>query len=272
MSAAAAMPPPATALGEGRPGLRRLLILTGPAILVFAILCSLGTWQLQRLAWKEALIAKVESRIGLDPVPAPGPASWGSLDLAEADYTPVALSGAYLNDREVHAFASLTDSNGPLGGHGFFVLTPFRTADGWTVIVNRGFVPTDRKDPATRPEGQIEGETELVGLLRPPQGRNPFTPADNVAGDVWFTRDPAPIAAHLGLPADEVAPYLIDARLEPLPGGLPQGGETIVSFPNSHLGYVVTWFGLALALAGMFGTYAVSVLRGRAGRADRQSS
>lgn len=254
---------PTTVAPAPKSGLRRIAILAVPAVIVFAILCSLGAWQLQRLAWKEALIAKVESRIGLPPVPAPDPDRWPTLDLVDADYTPVSVRGEYLNDREVHSYAALADAKGPLSGQGFFVLTPFRTSDGWTVIVNRGFVPAAAKDPATRPEGQIEGETELVGLLRPPQGRNPFTPDDNIAEDIWFTRDPAPIAAHLGLPAAEVAPYLIDARLEPLPGGLPQGGETMVSFPNNHLQYVVTWFGLAAALAGMFVAYAISVLRGR---------
>lgn len=239
-----------TAPGNPR---RRLAILLPLVILAFIILCGLGVWQLQRLAWKTDLIATVEARTVLAPVDAPGPSAWPALDYDDVDYLPVTLAGTYRNDLEVHVYAALTEPAGPVGGQGYFVMTPFETADGWWVIVNRGFVPTERKDPATRPDGQIEGLTAVTGLLRQPQGRNAFTPADDVEGNLWFTRDPAAIAAADGLPADLVAPYYIDARFDPaLPGGLPQGGETVVSFPNNHLQYVITWFGLAIALVGVF--------------------
>jgi surfeit locus 1 family protein len=233
---------------------RRLAVLVPLVTIVFVILCGLGVWQLQRLAWKNDLITTVESRTALAPVAAPGPAEWPRLDYDAVDYLPVALVGAFHNDLEAHVYASLSDPiGGPIGGQGYFVLTPFQTVDGWWVIVNRGFVPTERKDPATRSGGQTEGLTEITGLLRQPQGRNAFTPPDDVAGNVWFTRDPAAIAEARGLPGALLAPYYIDARFDPsLPGGLPQGGETVVSFPNNHLQYVITWFGLALALLGVF--------------------
>lgn len=228
-------------------------LLTVLAILGFIILCALGTWQVQRLAWKTDLIETVNTRTQLPPVAAPGPGEWPALDLADIDYTPVTVAGTFDNDHEIAVYEPLTDPQGPLGGQGYFILTPLQTADGWYVIVNRGFVPEANKDAATRPAGQIEGPTEVTGLLRRAQGRNWFTPANDVEGNVWFTRDPAPIGEALGIPADRLAPYYIDAFYDPdLPGGMPQGGETDVSFPNNHLQYAITWYGLALVLAVMF--------------------
>jgi surfeit locus 1 family protein len=242
--------------------LRRLLIPGLFAAAGLAVLVSLGVWQLQRLAWKEALIARVESRLGASPVAAPGPAAWPELDLTEAEYQPVTVSGRFLNADEIHVVYTLTGPKGPAGGIGYLVMTPFETDGGWVVYVNRGFVPRDRKDPATRQAGEIEGVTTVVGLLRQPSARAWFTPADNPARNEWFSRDPTVFAAAKGLPAASVAPYVIDAKFDPgLPGGLPQGGETIVSFPNNHLQYAVTWFGLALALIGVFAASARSRLR-----------
>lgn len=245
-----------------RPSRRRLIVAAVATAISLAILVSLGTWQMARLAWKEALIERVESRITLPPVPAPGPATWPSLDLPESDYLPVTVRGQFRHDLEIHAFASLESPRGPVGGLGYFVLTPLTTPEGWTVVVNRGFVPTDRKDPATRPGGQTAGVVEVTGLLRPPQGRNAFTPADDTAANVWFTRDPAAIGRHLGLPPETLAPYLIDAFRDPaLPGGLPQGGETTVTFSNNHLQYAVTWYGLAVALVVVFAAWAFPIFR-----------
>ncbi len=256
----------APAAAAARSPFRRLLAPGIATLIGVIILCGLGTWQLQRLAWKEDLIARVETRTHLPPVAAPGPQAWPGLDLDAADYLPVTVKGRYDNDREVHVFAALTESHGPLGGQGYFVMVPFVTDAGWTVIVNRGFVPEAFKDPATRAEGRIDGETEVTGLLRPPQGRNWFTPADDTARNMWFTRDPATIGAFLQVPPASLAPYTIDARYDPaLPGGLPQGGETTVTFPNNHLQYVITWFGLAAALIGVFAAFARATLRkGRA--------
>jgi surfeit locus 1 family protein len=230
------------------------------ALVLFVVLCGLGTWQLQRLAWKQDLIDRVESRTELAPVAAPGPAEWPDIDFDELDYRPVAATGTYRHDLEAHAYVALSNPAGPLGGQGYFILTPLETTEGWPVIVNRGFVPEENKDPSTRSDSQIEGEVRIVGLLRQPQGGNAFTPADDIDGNIWFTRDPAAIGEAFGLGPD-LAPYYIDVPFDPAqPGGLPQGGETLLSFPNNHLQYAVTWYGLAAVLAVIF------VLRWRAGR------
>lgn len=243
----------------------RGILLPGVLALIgIAILCGLGVWQVQRLHWKEALIATVGARIHAAPVPAPGPDAW-PVDIDRYDYQPVTVSGHFLHDKEIYVFASLLEPSGPLGGVGYRVLTPLETDGGWYLIVNRGFVPEANKDPATRAEGQLPSEVTVTGILRPADKRGMFTPANDVARNIWFNRDPDEIGAFLKLPADKVAPYTIDAIFDPsLPGGMPQGGETVVSFPNNHLQYAVTWFGLALALAGVYLVWAWGRVRKRA--------
>lgn len=239
---------------EAAPSRARGLVLpTIAALVVFAVLCTLGTWQLQRMFWKEALIAQVEAGLAADPVPAPGPSEWPGLDFAETEYRRVSLRGTFDHKNEIHVVYTLVDPKGPRGGIGYQVFTPFRSAEGWWVYVNRGFVPRENADPATRARGQIDGETEVVGLIRQPGYRSWFMPSDDPAGNAWFSRDPVLFAENADLPADAVAPYILDARFDPdLPGGLPQGGETIVRFPNNHLQYVITWYGLAVALAAVY--------------------
>jgi surfeit locus 1 family protein len=246
--------------GSGRGG---LVVLAVAAAVLFSVLVGLGIWQLERRAWKEALIARVELGLVAAPRPAFGPDTWPSLDLTGAEYQPVEVTGVFDHAREIHVVHTLADPKGPVGGLGYQVFTPVRTANGWWVYVNRGFVPRERKDPATRAEGQVAGETTVVGLLRAPHERSWFTPGDDIAGNAWFSRDPTLFAATAGLPVDAVAPYIIDAKVDPeLPGGLPQGGETIVAFPNNHLQYALTWFGLAAVLVVVSATFVSRRLRG----------
>ena len=134
---------------------------------------------------------------------------------------------------------------------------------GWIVWINRGFVPTAQKLPSSRASGLVEGETSVSGLLRRPRERSWYEPGDRPAGNEWFSRSPPTWSPYFPLPTQEVAPYLIDISYDPnLAGGLPQGGETIVQFPDSHLGYAITWFGLAAALAVIFALFAWRRVRG----------
>ena len=246
--------------------LRTILFPALAALLGIAVLCGLGVWQLQRLAWKEALIARVTARLGAPAVAAPGPSEWPQLDVNEREYQPVTVTGRFAHDREIHVVQPLTEPRGRYGGYGYLVMTPLTTADGWTVYVNRGFVPQDKADPATRKEGQVEGDVTATGLLRAPHDRSWFMPGDNVAKNEWFSRDPALYASVARLPSGKVAPYIIDAFANAsLPGGLPQGGETIVDFPNSHLQYAITWFALAAGLAGVFAVFAWGRLKDASG-------
>ena len=261
------MSPPAVATATWR-----AVLFPGLAALAgIAILVSLGLWQVGRLQWKTALIERVEAGQTASPSAAPGPAEWANLDIVAREYQRVAVAGIFDLDREVHVIATLADPKGPAGGIGYFVMTPLVTNDGWTVYVNRGFVPRERISPESRPEGLVAGETAVTGLLRAPRRRAWFMPGDDPAGNAWLSRDPLLYVERLGLPAARVAPYYIDADYDPaLPGGLPQGGETIVEFPNNHLGYALTWFGLAAALAAVFVAFALA--RVRAQRPSGRSS
>ncbi len=234
----------------------RLGSLIAPAAftaLMGALLVGLGLWQLQRLTWKTAIVARIEARAQAPTQPLPPPSSWPGLRPDDYEYRRVTLRGRYDHEREALVF------RGTAAGPGFFVLTPLRLTEGGTVIVNRGFVPTNRADPASRRDGQAPGVVAVTGLMRPPESRNPFTPTDDPATGRYFTRDPALIARHFALA--EAAPFSVDADATAVPGGWPRGGTTEVATPNNHLSYALTWFGLAAGLLAVFATLAWRRLR-----------
>ncbi|UOM32833.1 SURF1 family protein [Acuticoccus sp. I52.16.1] len=236
--------------------MRRLLLAVAIAG-AFVILIGLGTWQLQRLEWKEALIAAAAERPAAPAVPAPGPDEWGSRPAAfpidDWRYRRVALTGSFA-PVEAFFWIALGEPNGPLGGPGYMVLVPFVTEDGWTVLVNRGFIPEDRRDPATRPDAAPpRGTVTVEGLIRRDDPPSFITPAPDTAARIFYARDIGAIAEALGAPGP-IAPYQIDLVAEETPaGGLPQAGESRITFTNNHLGYALTWYGLAAALLGVSG-------------------
>lgn len=193
-------------------------------IALIAALLALGVWQVHRLAWKRALIAQVEARLVAAPVPAPATAGPGDA------YRRVAAAGIFLRQRD--SFVQASTVRGP----GYWVLTPLRTQTIGTVLVNRGYVP--KRVAAAPPPGPVT----ITGLLRLTEPGGGFLRANDPAGDRWYSRDTAAIAAKRRL--GTVPPYFIDAT-ETAPGG-PIGGLTVVRFPNNHLPYAITWFILAL--------------------------
>eukprot|EP00903_Cladosiphon_okamuranus_P001084 g1082.t1 len=238
--------------------MRKLLFPTLATLVSLAILLNLGFWQLDRLAWKEKLIEQVEAGVSADPVEAPDPAAWSGLDV-EDDYRHVVLDGRFL-EGAVFYYTALNKPVGAASGPGRLVYAPFETEDGWVVLVNRGFVPQNMEpseiDVVTRvPESPLR----LTGLLRLSEKPNWTTPAPS--GGLWFARDTDAMGDALGVPQDKLAPYSVDLDVEFTPAkGFPQAGETIVQFKNDHLGYALTWFGLAATLIGVYLTYCASVL------------
>jgi surfeit locus 1 family protein len=229
---------------QGPSGARvRLVLVCLLALAAFAMFVALGTWQLQRRAWKLDLIAKVNARFHAPPALAPGPDAWPNITAASAAYRHVSIIGVFENDKETRVQA-VTEL-----GPGFWVLTPLVSARGFTVLVNRGFVPPERADPRTRSPGQIAGPVLVAGLLRISEPHGGFLRRNDPRHDRWYSRDVHAIAAARGLQPGLTAPYFVDADAAPNPGGLPVGGLTVIAFPNSHLIYAITWYGLALLVA-----------------------
>jgi surfeit locus 1 family protein len=195
-------------------------------------------WQIHRRAWKLALIDRVAHRIHAAPVPAPDPADWPSVTRQRDEYLHVTVHGHFRNDRE-----TLVQAATELGA-GDWVLTPFVTDRGFTVLVNRGFVPPEHRAPASRASGQIAGEATVTGLLRITEPGGGFLRHNDPGHNRWFSRDVAAIARARAL--GPVAPYFIDADRTTAPPDAPVGGLTVVRFPNNHLVYAITWFGLAI--------------------------
>jgi len=220
-----------------------VLVLAGLALT--GVFLGLGTWQVERRVWKLALIDRVEARIHAEPVPAPGPEEWPGLTAASAEYRRVRLTGRFAHDR-----ATLVQALSERGA-GFWVLVPLVTDRGFTVLVNRGFVPTEARERSARAAGEPEGEVTLTGLLRLSEPGGGFLRRNDPAADRWYSRDVAAIATARGIDGPtEVAPYFVDADAAPNPGGLPMGGLTVVAFHNNHLVYALTWYALALMTAG----------------------
>jgi len=204
--------------------------LGGFLVLLFAAFMALGTWQVYRLSWKLDLIARVDARVHAAAVAPPVTAT------VDDEYRKITATGIFLNDKET-AVQAVTER-----GAGFWVMTPLKTADGRVILINRGFVPGDRRDPSKH--AQQVGPVSVTGLLRLTEPKGGFLRSNDPAADRWFSRDVAAIAAtrHIGT----VAPYFIDADATPNPGGYPIGGLTVIRFPNNHFVYAITWYGLAL--------------------------
>jgi surfeit locus 1 family protein len=207
------------------------VILTGQ-------LLALGTWQVKRLSWKLDLIQQVEERAHAAPVDAPAPSQWASLtNPADYEYRRVRLAGIFRHQDEVQVY-TVSDL-----GPGYWVLTPLQRDDGSLVIVNRGFVPSDKRDPSTRLEGELPARVEIVGLMRAPETGGLFLRTNDPQNNRWYSRNIAQIADAKSL--GTVAPFYVDADATPNPGGLPIGGKTMLVFPNNHLSYAITWYVLA---------------------------
>ena len=223
--------------------------LTFATVIAFATLCGLGVWQgFIRLPQKLALIATVNGHMAAPPLILDNVMA---LKPDDAQYRRVTLSGRFDHAKEAYVFT--TDTSGAAVYH---VLTPFTTNDGKLLMVDRGEVPKEKLDPASRAQGNLQGDVTLTGVWRVPDAPGLFTPPPDTAHRIWYSRDLAAIAAadHLALSA----PALIEADATPNPGGYPAGGQTVVSFRNQHLSYAVTWFGLAIVLLGVWFSYHIS--------------
>lgn len=224
-------------------------LFTVPAVIAMIGLCI---WQVQRLYWKEALIADRQARVAAEPIALPAPGG----DPAAAEYRRVRLDGAFLHDKEL--FLGARSLNGNVG---YRILTPFALADGSFVLVDRGWVPVERKVPDSRAAGQLAGPLVLDGIARVPPRRAWMQPDNEPQNNIWFYVDLPAMAAASGVSLR--TDLYVDAGPAENPGGFPVGGQTRIALPNDHLQYALTWGLLAAALAVIYVLYHLKLERER---------
>ncbi|MFB9950315.1 SURF1 family protein [Rhizobium puerariae] len=241
----------------------RVIATAVGVVLAFAILLSLGTWQVERLAWKESLLADIAERRAAAPV-----------DLSkieeivrsggDIEYRRVSVRGTFDHAHERHFFATFE------GRTGFYIYTPMTLSDGRILFLNRGFVPYEMKEPATRPAGEVAGEQVVTGYARARLSQKPslIVPENDLAKNIFYWKDLDAMVSTSGLDPLRVLPFFVDADASvDNPGGWPKGGVTQFDLPNNHLQYAVTWYGLAAALAAVVA--GVWLRRGRSASAGQ---
>jgi surfeit locus 1 family protein len=230
---------------------RGLGLLSVVVLVAVAILCGLGTWQLQRLGEKRAFLDRLAAQADAPPQALPPAAAWSQLDLAATDLMRVRLSGTWLPQASATVRVAMPEpppGTRGLGGFGRYLITAVRLDTGGIVLVNRGFAPEAMQAALPAPTGRAE----IIGFVRQPEAGNAFTPAGDAARRDFHVRDPAIIAPALGL---AVAPFMVEAERAGDAMTAPVGvvaRELIARIPNNHLQYALTWFGLALTLVGVF--------------------
>ncbi len=229
--------------------LRPLLWPTLISLPILVLCLALSVWQMERREWKRDILDRIAANQSAAPIALDALLSGG--DPLRREYGKVAVSGTFLHEKEFHLAARSRGND-----VGIQIVTPLRTDNGQIVLFDRGWVPSEKKDPAKRAEGQAAGPVKLVGVVRRTQVQRQFAP-DNVPDrNVWFTVD-VPLMRKLagGRPDPALDLFFLEADASPNPGGLPIGGQTQLDIPNDHLQYALTWFLLALALSGVYLSY-----------------
>ena len=231
-------------------------ILSGVA--AFAVLVGLGVWQLERKAWKEGLIAQIRTRAYAPPGDVTAEPAWPSWRADDDQFRRVEVEGTLLQAETVEVLG-LAELRQRQATQGVYLFVPLRRDDGSTIIVNRGFVPAEEKATTLARLGRAAVRARVAGLVRAPEVRTLFLPANDPAAGTWLVRDIAEMGRARNL--DRLAPYYVDADATANPGGWPQGGQTPLTLRNQHLEYALTWFGLAATLLGVFAAFAAGRLR-----------
>lgn len=242
--------------GKGRVAATIALGLIG-----VSILCGLGLWQVQRLAWKEALIAELEARLTAPPIALPS-----ALAPETHEFRRIEVSGRFTAAAGAHGFSDIAYlvTKRPWGA-GYRVIQPFETIEGRVLLVDRGYAPIAEKNErgrAARPTPSPEGEITLTGALRWPDDSDAFNDLSKPpANNVWQTREIGRTAPLFG-----AEPVLLVAETPTAPPGaeFPIPLPVTIDLPNDHLQYAITWFSMAAIWTG----FAIALVR----RARRRAS
>lgn len=249
-----------TARDRASAGRRRVLVPLLSAGLAFAVLVGLGTWQLERRAWKEGLIETLSERLAAPPAALPPPGAWARLDPAAHEFRRVAVRLAFPRPDQALVYTVGSALRPDVKGAGHWVVALGEAAGG-RLLVNRGFLPRSAEGGPQAPPPPPAGPVDVVGVLRWPEARGWFTPADDPGRNLWFTRDPAAIAA--GKDWGPVAPFYLELEAPDPPGRRPQAGPLRASLPNNHLQYALTWYGIAAMLVIVTATFLVTEWQNR---------
>lgn len=238
-----------------------LVVPTLMTLVMLPVLIGLGTWQWHRKIWKEDLIAKLTSRSTGEPISYAQALSNYVKD-EDVEFQRVRIIGTFDHAQERHLYAPRTL------GPGWNVYTLLKPEGGTPpIFINRGWVPEAIKDAARRAEGQVAGPVTIIGRVRFGEHKSWFTPDNDYAGNQWFWRDLDGMAWGAAGPPSVLqfntgkmqanAPFSLDAEADPPnPGGWPKGGTTPIQLSNSHLQYMITWYGFALSLVVIFAVFA----------------
>lgn len=227
------------------PVIRRLIGPTLMTLLMFLVLIGLGTWQVHRLAWKEAILAQIAHAEAGPPVPLPP---------SPDPFLKVAITGRLLHDKQALFGADVRDTMaGP--DLGALLIEPLQRPGADPILVDRGWVPLKNTRPIAMPDGSVT----IAGYIHPGDTPGWFAAHDDIAGRHFYTLDPQVIGAALGL--SHVAPFILIALGPPPPEGLPIPADHLPQPPNNHLQYAITWYGLAGALVVIFIIWARKAVR-----------
>jgi surfeit locus 1 family protein len=233
-------------------------LFTVPALI---LLLGLGSWQVERLQWKENLIATREQRSSGAPVALPADIT----DPASFEFSKAVVTGHFLSNKEM--LLAARSLNGNLGFH---VVTPFIASDGRAILVDRGWIPLEAKNPAERKAGEIEGQLTIEGLLRASQHGGWFVPDNKPQAASWWYVDVPAMTRAAGL--ENARPYFLEAGAAPNPGGYPIGGQSRIELPNNHLQYAITWYSFAVSLSVIYFLYHRNLAREAEARARREAA
>jgi cytochrome oxidase assembly protein ShyY1 len=220
----------------------RLFIPTVATLMGLAVLTGLGLWQVERLSWKENLIATLQRRIVAPPMELPASSDWPQMNQDNFEFRRVKATLEFSGQKPANVYASGSTLRDDIKAPGYFVFVPARLASGETIVVNAGY--------SADPRNVTPGRREITGYLRWPDRSSWFVAEHDATGATWFVRDQRAMARVRDW--GTVAPFYIDQEGPLPPGGQPKPGPITVKLPNNHLGYALTWFGLAAALASVF--------------------
>ncbi len=231
---------------SGTARLQPLFFPVVTAFCAFSLLCGLGLWQVERKAWKENLIATLRERVAAAPVALPSPREWNELTQDRSEFRRVTVRLDFPARERVYVYTGGSSLRPDVKAPGYFVFMPARLPSGEMVVVDVGYV-------ADKPFSWSAGPREITGYMRWPERPSFFIAEHDASAETWFARDHRAMADVKGWGA--VAPFYIDQETPVPPGGLPRPGTLAPTLPNNHLGYALTWFGLAAGLVGVFGLW-----------------